>query len=607
MRTIYFASFIAVLTSCTQARTQVMVVVTADDMVRTRADRILVELQGAPGEGGPFGVPVSHTVMPPAFPIRVPIVPQDNDASRYYRVTISAMEGSIAVAQVRAISGFVEGRTLALPLHMDEGCLDHVCPGADETCVVDGLTFACRGAHVGAAALEPYEEPQMDAGRREDAGEDPVDGGGARCGNMRTDDGESCDDGDDRNGTYGWCNADCSGPGPFCGDGVVDEANEECEPDVPPCTDACVVPKPGCGDSFSTPGEICYDGAALTWVSDSSTAVGAGDFTADGIADIALAGEGRFLVVRQVAGGGLEIAAEMSLTERVAGIATPDFDLDGVREIVVPNVFCGRTCVAVLDSMLGLDYDLGYSSAVQALGGGSVEDDAFADMTLIQRDSAFGFNEASIISNEGGVLRQGPATMIEGALGGGRTPIRTFVTPPSVSGEGRFWVLWDDAELQSFEVLAGDRIDELEVTGHRMSGCDPSTNGASLGLAEITGEPPEEFLLACADASGNVQTHLMDPGRGTPSVSFPWPSPGRIVATFAVDVDADDDNDAILVQPTAITILPLTDGVPSEGVTIDAPFGCVIRDAAMTDFNGDDLPDFAFASECGVHVLLAQP
>jgi len=52
---------------------------------------------------------------------------------------------------------------------------------------------------------------------------------GENCGNGDVDDGEACDDGADLNGGYGQCAYDCSGPGPYCGDGMMYEDLEECD------------------------------------------------------------------------------------------------------------------------------------------------------------------------------------------------------------------------------------------------------------------------------------------------------------------------------------------------------------------------------------------
>src|SRR5688572_1582052 len=94
------------------------------------------------------------------------------------------------------------------------------------------------------------------------------------CGDGNLDEGETCDDGAN-NGTYhsgattGYCNADCTGYGPYCGDGVVDEENEECDlgtdamagnsdsiPDR--CRTTCNLPS--CGDGVVDEEETCDDG-----------------------------------------------------------------------------------------------------------------------------------------------------------------------------------------------------------------------------------------------------------------------------------------------------------------------------------------------------------
>jgi len=78
---------------------------------------------------------------------------------------------------------------------------------------------------------------------------------------------EFCDDGPDGNGgVYGECLPDCSGLGPFCGDGNLDEPFEECDDGDnlgayegcnPDCTEG-----PRCGDGIRQPGfgESCDAG-----------------------------------------------------------------------------------------------------------------------------------------------------------------------------------------------------------------------------------------------------------------------------------------------------------------------------------------------------------
>jgi uncharacterized protein (TIGR03382 family) len=82
------------------------------------------------------------------------------------------------------------------------------------------------------------------------------------CGDGTVDTGEVCDDGVN-NGTYGYCRADCSGPGPYCGDGTADVPHEECDDGNTDNTDACVAgcQLAVCGDGHVQAGvEECDDG-----------------------------------------------------------------------------------------------------------------------------------------------------------------------------------------------------------------------------------------------------------------------------------------------------------------------------------------------------------
>ncbi|MBN1945353.1 MAG: hypothetical protein JW797_06720, partial [Bradymonadales bacterium] len=84
------------------------------------------------------------------------------------------------------------------------------------------------------------------------------------CGNGRIDTPEVCDDGE-LNGQYGHCNADCSGYGPRCGDGVVDQPHELCDDgelngQYDRCGTDCTGPGPHCGDGIMQLPEFCDDG-----------------------------------------------------------------------------------------------------------------------------------------------------------------------------------------------------------------------------------------------------------------------------------------------------------------------------------------------------------
>lgn len=57
------------------------------------------------------------------------------------------------------------------------------------------------------------------------------------CGDAQLDNGEICDDGA-ANGSYGFCNGNCTGPGPYCGDSNTD-AEEECDDGNTTSGDGC--------------------------------------------------------------------------------------------------------------------------------------------------------------------------------------------------------------------------------------------------------------------------------------------------------------------------------------------------------------------------------
>ena len=78
---------------------------------------------------------------------------------------------------------------------------------------------------------------------------------------------EQCDDGEDNNGSYGHCQADCLRYGPYCGDGIIQSDHEPCDqgqqnglyPST--CSRTCEEKYTGCGDGvLQSDHEQCDDG-----------------------------------------------------------------------------------------------------------------------------------------------------------------------------------------------------------------------------------------------------------------------------------------------------------------------------------------------------------
>lgn len=266
------------LASCTSPRTQVMVLVEAEAEVRLYTRDVEIRIWGGPNVSELSDRP-PFTITNPQFPIRVPIVPENNDASRVFRIEAVALDDDgDPIAVTRATSGFVEGRTLALTIVLYDSCIDVDCSTLESTC---GEAGGCVPNDVEAGSLPDYEDPgRTDAGpvpsecgdgfvdpdEECDDGND-VAGDGCSpscereffCGNTMVEAGEFCDDGD-ANGTYGNCNGDCSAI-LECGDGIVTSPDEECEPGLgPDCSNNCRLVVPGCGDGNVGAGEECDDG-----------------------------------------------------------------------------------------------------------------------------------------------------------------------------------------------------------------------------------------------------------------------------------------------------------------------------------------------------------
>jgi len=84
------------------------------------------------------------------------------------------------------------------------------------------------------------------------------------CGNGLIEGNEVCDDGVN-NGEYGYCNEDCTGLGPYCGDGFLDDLFEECDDgnliNWDGCSDICEIENGAvCGNGILEGDEECDDG-----------------------------------------------------------------------------------------------------------------------------------------------------------------------------------------------------------------------------------------------------------------------------------------------------------------------------------------------------------
>ena len=160
--------------------TQVMVVIDAEPAV---VDRIAdVELEVTSGTG-----PISSWVLrhkasltpgdgPITWPLEVALEPRASSVDDSYHVVATALDGrGETIAQVRAVSGYIEGSARRLPLVFDLACLqrDSLC-NASLTC----LAGACVDPEIRPEDLLPGDSTTTDPIQRgEDMTPPEVDGG----------------------------------------------------------------------------------------------------------------------------------------------------------------------------------------------------------------------------------------------------------------------------------------------------------------------------------------------------------------------------------------------------------------------------------------------
>jgi hypothetical protein len=137
-------AFLAALSGACKSsdpRTQVMLVVDAEDEVRARATELIVAFESRTELGETDGAPYEQSFSTtedamPNWPYSIALVPRGNDARRSYLVTATLYEGETAIAVLRARSGFVAQRTLELKLLFTANCLDEnsLSCSEEETC-----------------------------------------------------------------------------------------------------------------------------------------------------------------------------------------------------------------------------------------------------------------------------------------------------------------------------------------------------------------------------------------------------------------------------------------------------------------------------------------
>lgn len=136
----------ALACSCARTATEVIVRVDAEPMSLARVARVRVRVWN---EGDEVRldrvVRVAGDGADTRMPLRIPLVPLDNDASRAWRAHVEAFdEDGRKFNEVRAISTYVADHVFEVRLRLDDLCVDLLTCAEDETC----RRGTCTDAHV---------------------------------------------------------------------------------------------------------------------------------------------------------------------------------------------------------------------------------------------------------------------------------------------------------------------------------------------------------------------------------------------------------------------------------------------------------------------------
>ena len=199
------------LESGIRPRTQVVIDIDADRMVREETDHVHLVIAGSSTRAQLAAAPalVDRTIfvrMPagPHWPLREVLVPQRGDATRVYFMTVTAFrdrgdrsDGEELVAEAHVESGYVRDEIRSLQLNLSTACIGVIC-SSDESCVdgsceaawrapedlprftasVDDIPWAHTGAYTGRRDAEADDAGSPD--RELDAGLDDRQRSGSR-------------------------------------------------------------------------------------------------------------------------------------------------------------------------------------------------------------------------------------------------------------------------------------------------------------------------------------------------------------------------------------------------------------------------------------------
>jgi hypothetical protein len=155
MRRLMLLGFALAALGCGAPRpaTAILVTVTADGAVRSELASLRIRVLD--GEGAQ-AYSRTRAAAELSWPVELPIVPRDDDATRTYTLEVSALDASGGALVVhRVASSFASGQSRRLHVHLEAACLGVACD--EQTSCRDG---ACERT----AYVDPNDLPVLDGG-----------------------------------------------------------------------------------------------------------------------------------------------------------------------------------------------------------------------------------------------------------------------------------------------------------------------------------------------------------------------------------------------------------------------------------------------------------
>ncbi len=163
----------------TRARTQAVIEIDAEDRVRAEASGLFVTVRGGPDLEALTGT-FSDVVEDPSFPVRLTVLPRDDDPTRAWElIVVAATSDGTVVGRQRTRARFLAGTTTYVRLSFEDCCFDIAAGCAnDQTCSSCACTATTTVDPTQDAGVPPIDAaptidaPGLDAPVGDDAGGD---------------------------------------------------------------------------------------------------------------------------------------------------------------------------------------------------------------------------------------------------------------------------------------------------------------------------------------------------------------------------------------------------------------------------------------------------